>query len=368
VVATVFEFGDFKLDCDRFELYRAGQSLKLERKPMELLILLVARNGHLVTRTEIAQRLWASEVFVDTEHGINTAIRKIRQALRENPDKPRFLLTVTGKGYRFVGVEANAHLGGGEGRLSSVVASNSNAHALEPRVTTILFNSQTSTAVASIKELRTRYKFWVIATMLTAVVTVGLTVRMRKLRHPEQKHETETRATANPPVSKLQKIEGWYITGSRPDQYEFGIDNAAAHDGHASLYLRSKGLNAQGFGAIGQSFRAEKYAGKRMRFSAFAKSEEVENWAGLWMRVDKGTQILDFDNMQSRAIRGTIGWKNYDIVLDVPQDATAILIGALLNSSGTVWVSGPKFEIVGRNHPLTKWGLKEPTNLEFENR
>ena len=102
MAVSVFEFGEFKLDCDRFELYRDGRGLKLERKPMELLILLVARNGHLVTRTEIAERLWGREVFVDTEHGINTAIRKIRQALRDDPDQPRFVQTVPGKGYRFV--------------------------------------------------------------------------------------------------------------------------------------------------------------------------------------------------------------------------------------------------------------------------
>ena len=98
---AVFEFGDFKLDCDRFELTRAGRSLKLERKPMELLILLATRNGQLVTRTEIAERLWGTEVFVDTEHGINTAIRKIRHALGDDSESPRFVQTVTGKGYRF---------------------------------------------------------------------------------------------------------------------------------------------------------------------------------------------------------------------------------------------------------------------------
>jgi len=107
VSVSVFEFGAFKLDCDRFELSRAGRSLRLEKKPMELLILLVAANGHLVTRAEIINRLWGSEVFVDTEHGINTAIRKIRQALGDDPEDPHFVQTVTGKGYRFIaGVEA----------------------------------------------------------------------------------------------------------------------------------------------------------------------------------------------------------------------------------------------------------------------
>ncbi len=69
---------------------------------MELLILLAQRNGELVTRAEIAERLWEHEVFVDTEHGINTAIRKIRQILHDRPEQPRFLQTVTGKGYRFI--------------------------------------------------------------------------------------------------------------------------------------------------------------------------------------------------------------------------------------------------------------------------
>ena len=103
MAVTVFEFGDFTLDCGRFELRRRERVLRLERKPMELLILLVARDGQLVARDEIAKTLWASEVFVDTEHGINTAIRKIRQVLDDDAEAPRFLQTVTGKGYRFIG-------------------------------------------------------------------------------------------------------------------------------------------------------------------------------------------------------------------------------------------------------------------------
>jgi TolB-like protein/DNA-binding winged helix-turn-helix (wHTH) protein/cytochrome c-type biogenesis protein CcmH/NrfG len=120
VAFRVFEFGDFKVDCDRFELSRAGRALKLERKPMELLILLAAGNGHLITRTEIIESLWDSEVFVDTEHGINTAIRKIRQVLGDDPENPRFVQTVTGKGYRFIApiAAADPSLSGDRSRLS----------------------------------------------------------------------------------------------------------------------------------------------------------------------------------------------------------------------------------------------------------
>jgi TolB-like protein/DNA-binding winged helix-turn-helix (wHTH) protein len=105
-----YRFAEFQLDCASFELRRLGHAQKserisLERIPMELLILLLERQGSVVTRQEIVDRLWGKDVFVDTEHGINTAIRKIRQALKDNPEQPRFILTVTGKGYRFVAGE-----------------------------------------------------------------------------------------------------------------------------------------------------------------------------------------------------------------------------------------------------------------------
>ena len=69
---------------------------------MELLILLVQRPGELVSRDEIASSLWGKDVFLDVDHSINTAVAKIRTALRDDPDKPRFVETVVGKGYRFV--------------------------------------------------------------------------------------------------------------------------------------------------------------------------------------------------------------------------------------------------------------------------
>ena len=97
------QFDEFSLDCARYELLRAGRSIKLEKIPMELLILLVEKEGHLVTRQEIIERIWGKDVFVDTEHGINTAVRKVRQALRDDCEAPRFIQTVAGKGYRFAG-------------------------------------------------------------------------------------------------------------------------------------------------------------------------------------------------------------------------------------------------------------------------
>ncbi|MGA7218589.1 MAG: winged helix-turn-helix domain-containing protein [Candidatus Sulfotelmatobacter sp.] len=106
--ASIYQFGDFELDPSRFELRRSGRVQKLERIPMELLILLAEKQGAVATRQDIIERLWGKDVFVDTEHGINTAVRKIRQALHDDPEQPRFVQTVTGKGYRFISEKAEA--------------------------------------------------------------------------------------------------------------------------------------------------------------------------------------------------------------------------------------------------------------------
>jgi Tol biopolymer transport system component/DNA-binding winged helix-turn-helix (wHTH) protein len=102
-VAQVFQFDCFDLNVQAYELRRAGRKVKLQRVPMELLIFLVERNGALVTREEIASRLWNSDPLADTQGSINTAVRKIRQALRDDGQKPCFVETVVGKGYRFIG-------------------------------------------------------------------------------------------------------------------------------------------------------------------------------------------------------------------------------------------------------------------------
>src|SRR3984885_3010762 len=95
--------GDVELDLGRYELRRRGQRVKLEKKPMELLIFLVRRRDQLVSRQEIVNKLWGSDLFLDTEPNINNIVRKIRSALGDDSAKPRFLETVVGKGYRFVG-------------------------------------------------------------------------------------------------------------------------------------------------------------------------------------------------------------------------------------------------------------------------
>jgi TolB-like protein/DNA-binding winged helix-turn-helix (wHTH) protein/Tfp pilus assembly protein PilF len=94
---------DVELDLRARRLSRAGRVLKLERIPAEILLLLVERAGQLVTRQEIVDRIWGQGVFLDTDNSINGAIRKIRQTLNDDAEQPRFVETITGRGYRYIG-------------------------------------------------------------------------------------------------------------------------------------------------------------------------------------------------------------------------------------------------------------------------
>jgi DNA-binding winged helix-turn-helix (wHTH) protein len=100
--ADVRRFGDFELDPSAYQLRRNGQIVHLERIPLELLNLLTERSGQVVTREEILEHIWGKGVFIDTESSINTAVRKIRRALHDDADAPRFIITIPAKGYRFV--------------------------------------------------------------------------------------------------------------------------------------------------------------------------------------------------------------------------------------------------------------------------
>lgn len=95
------QFGKFVLDLSRYELTCAGKAIHLERIPMDLLILLVRENGKLIGRDQIIAQLWGKGLHFDTDNSINTAIRKIRQALGDDSGKPQYIETVLGKRYRF---------------------------------------------------------------------------------------------------------------------------------------------------------------------------------------------------------------------------------------------------------------------------
>ena len=96
-------FGAFELDAQAGELRRRGLRVRLRGRPIEILRALLERPGELVTRDELRARLWTADTFVDFDHGLNSAVNKLREALDDTADNPRFIETVPRRGYRWIG-------------------------------------------------------------------------------------------------------------------------------------------------------------------------------------------------------------------------------------------------------------------------
>jgi hypothetical protein len=163
---------------------------------------------------------------------------------------------------------------------------------------------------------------------------------------------------------------GWVIAGSAPADYEFAVDTTTAASGKKSASISAKrGAREDGFGTLMQTIAADSYRGARWRLSGYLRTDAASR-AQMWMRVDgAGGKVLAFDNMDSRPVTGTTGWKQYDIVLDVPSDSVDIAFGFFLISSGKVWGDNFRLEKVDVTVASTASGpllSRVPANPDFE--
>lgn len=167
------------------------------------------------------------------------------------------------------------------------------------------------------------------------------------------------------------KIKGWFLAGSSPESYQIDVIKDQDRNGNVGHIKSIKEVN--GFGTIMQSFNPKEYLGKRIKLTGYIKSKDVKDWAGMWFRID-GEDIkkpLGFDNMQTRAIKGTTAWKKYEIVLDAPANSKGFAYGVLLSGTGDVWLDDLKFEVVDKSVPLTAIQPEDltpskPQNSDFE--
>ena len=165
----VRQFDDFELDPRNYFLSRGGEAIRLERIPLKLLCLLVERSGQVETRDEILERIWGKGVFIDSEHAINTAIRKIRRALNDDADRPRLIVTVPGSGYRFI---APVLISNGELKLG--VVPNGEAESAENGEPPNGKSAFPFTRAASDETQPRRHKYWLAG--LLSVAGLGLLV------------------------------------------------------------------------------------------------------------------------------------------------------------------------------------------------
>ena len=153
-------------------------------------------------------------------------------------------------------------------------------------------------------------------------------------------------------TSATNMPDGW--VGTNTLYYEIASDHSVFHDGSASVSMQSLGEKVKPryrLGSITGLMPPDTFKGKRVRMSGWLKTENVTKNAGLWMSVagKNWGQVLASDYMWKRPIKGTADWKKYEIVLDVPSDATIIYFGAMLGGTGKLWLDEIKFEVVGND-------------------
>ena len=167
------------------------------------------------------------------------------------------------------------------------------------------------------------------------------------------------------------KIKGWFLAGSHPESYEIGLESSSEKGGNVA-YLKSITSPIEGFGTIMQTFEPDDYLGKKIKLTGNIKAIDIKKWSGMWMRIDGmkdgKREVMGFDNMQDRQIKGTQDWKHYEIILDVPKEAKYISYGVLIGGTGKILIDNFKFEIIDENNESTGNVVKltKPTNTNFD--
>ena len=148
--------------------------------------------------------------------------------------------------------------------------------------------------------------------------------------------------------------------------YDVTLDTEIKLSGKSCVRLsRTDAATKHKFGTIVQAIDATKFAGQRLRFTGYVKTEDVTDYAGLWLRVnssDRGT--VAFDDMRRRPITGTNDWYQYEIVLDVPDDGGMISFGALLSGGGTIWIDDLSLDVVSDKTETTSEAMR-PTDQKI---
>ncbi|WP_342119080.1 transcriptional regulator [Pseudoduganella sp. OTU4001] len=160
------------------------------------------------------------------------------------------------------------------------------------------------------------------------------------------------------PTAKLD--QSWFLAGENPEHYQIGADPDGVRRGSVAKFLRARTDKHEAWATLMQSVAADDYRGKRVRFSAQVRTENIGNWSGLWMRVDREDGSMGgFYNSQDKPIKGSHGWHLRSVTLDVADDARTLNFGVNGGGGGTVWIDELKMEIVDNSVPVDKMPPRE---------
>ena len=169
IPTNLIRFGPYQVDRRAGEVRKHNQRIRLSGQPFEVLSLLLERPGEVVTREEIRQRLWTEDIFVDFERSLNSAVKKLRRALNDDPQNPQYIETLPKKGYRFIG--AIEPLTGMETAVSEAGGDAAPAF-LRPDPAIELSGPAGDARVAS-AEPRLNHRRWIVAIGVATVLAIG---------------------------------------------------------------------------------------------------------------------------------------------------------------------------------------------------
>jgi len=332
-VPQPIRFEEFDLDIERYELRRSGHALKLERLPMELLILLLQSDGKLVRRDAINRRLWGENALQDTEHSVNTAVNKLRYILRDDPRDPRFIQTVVGQGYRFIAkVEAEpvsappdfsqrkedqpAPPGGAQATYQAAIApekpvpgeSDQEIVAVPPPLPPVALSTKNPAGEnsASLSATRPASQKWLAVALVAIFLAAAAVSYVVHIWHPSHRSETVTAGYRSiavlPFVNLAQNSDQDYVVDGMTDQLitDLGGSTSLRVISRSSM-MRYKGLQIP-VGEIARALNVDAvlegsflHTGRQVRITA--NLIDPRNDRHLWAQVyeESGDDLL---NMQ----------------------------------------------------------------------
>lgn len=173
--------------------------------------------------------------------------------------------------------------------------------------------------------------------LFTIIVLVAMTTKLNAQNKGSYRH-----------------VLDWGYWQPKSPNYEMNTEKSAEFSEQNILTIKSIKSKIIGFGTLMKTTKPDLYLGKTVRMTGYVKSEKVKSWAGLWMRVDYySVDVLAFDNMESRPIKGTNDWTKFEVVLFVPVEATSISYGVLLAGTGQIWFKDVVLEVVDDTTPET---------------
>ncbi len=168
-------------------------------------------------------------------------------------------------------------------------------------------------------------------------------------------------------VAAADEIPGWFMSGGGRSTYESVLDKTIKHSGRSSALLRP-GPKAAGYGTLMQAFSPSAYLGKRIRLTAWIRTEGATGRVDFWARVQGASSPGDGEGLGGGrySLPEKSEWTRYDMVFDVSEQGTSLQFGVGLDGPGKIWVDDVQIEEVPKSTPIADGRRHEPENLDFE--